>query len=128
MNVIRIPLSWLSHKLMSLNKKHAFYFQVIRSHECFKGKAVHVVICLEDMETSERYIFSERIMKSAEKASVVVEVIRICKTRTNDTVTAKDIIGIEGVTKVYENQGRLALDWAYTEDWLRKLEELPKCI
>lgn len=128
MNPIKIPVSWLEPKLDSLKMNHLLYFRVIRSHECYKGKAVHIVVCLEEMETSEKYVLHERILKSEEKAAVVAEVIRLCKKITNDTVTAKDIIGIEGITKVYESQGRLMLDWKYTRSWLRKLEKIPKCI
>ena len=128
MNVIKIPVSWLEPKLGSLQKNHPLYFRVIRSHECYKGKAVHVVIRLEDMKTSEKYVLHERILESEEKASIIAEIIKLCKAITNDTVTAKDVIGVEGVTRVYENQGRLMFDWKYTKAWLRKLEEIPKCI
>lgn len=80
------------------------------------------------MKSSEKYVLYERIMKSEEKAPIIAEVIRLCKEIINDTVTAKDIIGIEGITKVYENQGWLMLDWRYTKAWFRKLEKIPKCI
>lgn len=128
MNPIKIPVSWLVPKLGSLKMNHPLYFRVIRSHECYKSKAVHIVVCLEEMKSSEKYVLHERILKSEEKAPSIAEVIRLCKEITTDTVTAKNIIGIEGVTKVYENQGRLMLDWKYTKAWLRKLEKIPKCI
>ena len=128
MNTIKIPVSWLEPQFGSLKMNHPYFFQVIRSHECYKRKAVHIEVRLGNVKSSEKYVLHERILKSEEKATVVAEVIRLCKAIRTDNVTAKDIIGIEDVTKVQENQGRLVLDWAYTKAWLRKLEELPKCI